>query len=495
MRGRAKCGFDGLPDFDLVEESARPAVVDHVGDLAAREPEIDGQRDRADTRRGEYELEVGAAIAQQDADPVAGRDAVRGQPARRSRDARLEGRPVEAPVVVRHGEGARPALCPTRGPVADVVQAAGHRAVDAIGFRGARHRREIPEARRPCQPGAGCWYPPGMVEDAVARSIAALGLAGERILVAVSGGIDSCVLLAALARRAPALGVSLCVGHVDHGLRGAESEADAAFVAGVAESLGLPVGVEHAPPGPLRESSPKRDRPTLQEAARTVRYAALDAIAGRLGADRIATAHTLDDQAETVLMRLLRGTGPEGLGGIREVGRGGRLLRPLLSVSRADIAAYAAAHGIGWREDSSNAATHYTRNKLRHDWIPRLRAEFNPQLLRAIGNLAEAQRRESDWMSEQVDAVAARLLRKREDGIEIDAGEWSRLPDALVRRLIARALAELGAGRDVSRVHLERAIAFLRCEKGDRVGAAIELPGGLRLMRRSGAYHLGPPRV
>jgi len=334
-----------------------------------------------------------------------------------------------------------------------------------------------------------------MVEDAVAQSIASLGLAGERILVAVSGGIDSCVLLAALAARASALDVAVCVGHVDHGLRGAESDADAAFVVEVAEALGLPVGVEHAPPAPLREGASNRDRPTLQEAARTVRYAALERMAGDMRASRIATAHTLDDQAETVLMRLLRGTGPEGLGGIRELSRDGRLLRPLLGVSREEIAAYASEHGIAWREDSSNAGDHYTRNKLRRDWIPRLRAEFNPQLLRAIGNLAEAQRRESDWMGEQADAVAARLFRKREDGIEIEAGEWDRYPDALARRLIARAMAELGAGRHVSRVHLERAIAFLRGEAGDRVGAAIELPGGLMLMRRSGAYHLGPSGV
>jgi tRNA(Ile)-lysidine synthase len=329
-----------------------------------------------------------------------------------------------------------------------------------------------------------------MVVESLGFAVAGLGCAGQRILVAVSGGVDSCVLLHGLQAVAPAHDLQLCVGHVNHGLRGQESDEDEREIGRLAEKLALPLRIRRVEPHSIRDGRANRERPTLQEAARVLRYAALEEMAAELGAECIATAHNLDDQAETVLMRLLRGTGPDGLGGIPERSPDGRIVRPLLQVPRAEILAYAAAQGVEWREDSSNRDGPYTRNRLRQHWLPGLASEFNPQLLRVIGNLAEAQRRESEWIGSLVDEAAARLWIAREGGIELVRDGWEDLPEGLARRLAHRLLGEVGAGRDVTRVHIERVLGFLRAEHGDRNGAAIELPGGLRLLRCADAYRL-----
>ena len=147
-----------------------------------------------------------------------------------------------------------------------------------------------------------------MVTRAVSQALCWLVPEGSRLLVACSAGIDSTVLLDVLQE----LGWNLSIGHVNHGLRGEESQADETFVCELGASRGIPVGVERVDPGALRQGGSSRERPTLQEAARRLRYAALERLAEASGAAWIATAHTTDDQAETVLMRLLRGSGPTG---------------------------------------------------------------------------------------------------------------------------------------------------------------------------------------
>jgi len=331
------------------------------------------------------------------------------------------------------------------------------------------------------------------VERAVEAALAGLGVRDGRVLVAVSGGVDSmtlaCVLHALRERR----GLDLAIGHVNHGLRGEASEADQAAVEALGARLGAPVQVRRAPPGPLREGAASRDRPTLQEAARTLRYAALAEMARAAGARWVATAHTADDQAETVLLRLLRGSGPDGLGGIPERSPDGRILRPLLGVSRADVLAHAAHRRIAWREDASNASDAYPRNRLRRHWLPGLADEFNPRLLQRLADLAEAMRRDAEWIEAQIDREAAGRLVEEAGGLWIEGKDWDALPEALARRLARRALRRAGRGRDVSRVHLERMLRFLRTA---RPGTAIELPGGLELARvGAGRFWIGPSRV
>jgi tRNA(Ile)-lysidine synthase len=309
------------------------------------------------------------------------------------------------------------------------------------------------------------------------------------VLVAASGGLDSTVLAHALAAGAPRLGIQVALGHVHHGLRGAEADADQAAVAAQAAALGLPLAVRRVDPRARRAGRSSRARPTLQEAARELRYAALREMAAELGASRIATAHHADDQAETVLLRLLRGTGPDGLAGIPERSPDGLLVRPLLRLSREALRGYAEAHGLCWREDSSNGSRRYARNRLRAEWLPGLAADFNPQLLRVVADLAEAQRRDTEWIAALVTQEAEARFSREGAWLRIDATGWRALPEALGRRLAREALARCGAGRHASRVHLERMQVFLGSSRG---GARLELPAGLRLLRGAGGFRLGP---
>jgi tRNA(Ile)-lysidine synthase len=292
------------------------------------------------------------------------------------------------------------------------------------------------------------------VAHAVRRAAQALNLGGRRVLVAVSGGVDSTVLLHVLALEADRLGLGVVAGHVNHGLRGAESDADQLAVRHLAGALQVPLQVAHVDPEALHK------------------------LAGAAGADRIATAHTLDDQAETVLLRLLRGTGVDGLGGIPESTRDGRVVRPLLSVRRQAIEHYAREKCLSWREDPSNLNPRYARGRLRSGGLAELAATINPAWLRALGDLAEAQRRDAEWLEQLVDDAWQELFRDAGDDLAIAAAGWSELPEGLARRLVRRALRRQGGARDVSRVHLLRTLDFLR---GAQRGTRLELPGDLEL--------------
>jgi len=300
------------------------------------------------------------------------------------------------------------------------------------------------------------------------------------------------VLAHALVALAERFALRLSIAHVNHGLRGAESDGDEKFVSDFARARGVSFAAERVDPRALVRRAPSsRARPTLQEAARRLRADALRRLATSLGADRIATAHTADDQAETVLLRLLRGSGPAGLGGISETSQDGWIARPLLAVTRASVLAYAHSHELAWREDPSNANDHYSRARLRNGWLPGLTRDFNPRLLRAIGDLAEAQRRESEWIGTLVESEASRRFAWNEAGhLCIDAKGWDTetTPDALARRLARLALHRLGAGRDVTRAHIDRIVRFLRSAPR---GRSIELPMGLTLAHDARGFRLG----
>jgi tRNA(Ile)-lysidine synthase len=321
------------------------------------------------------------------------------------------------------------------------------------------------------------------------RAVDALGLTGQSVLVAASAGLDSNALVHALLEitREKCLKVSL--GHVNHGLRGDESEADQQAIFELADRLGVPAFSRRVEPEQLRVGRSSRERPTLQEAARTLRYRALREMAVEAGCRHIATAHNMNDQAETVLLRVFRGSGPDGLGGIPERSSDGVVVRPLLRVSRTEIEAYAAERGFSWREDRSNRSVAYARNRLRLRWLPGLAGDFNEQLLMAVGNLAEAQRRDSEWIGMLVEREAAARFTLEGGWLRTRAEGWDTLPEALARRLARWGLRRCGGERDATRVHLERMLGFLRTA---RPGTRLELPGGTRLERDRNGFRLGP---
>jgi tRNA(Ile)-lysidine synthase len=313
------------------------------------------------------------------------------------------------------------------------------------------------------------------------------GLEGRAISVACSGGVDSVVLVHTLHE----IGQRVSIAHVHHGLRGEGADADEAFVAALAKRLDLPFAHRRVDPrARIAAAASSRERPTVQEAARRLRADALRDAARELGADHVALAHNADDQAETVLLRLLRGAGPEGLGGIPERSPDGLFVRPLLGIGRREILAHAMRRGIEWREDPSNADRRYARARLRHEWLPGLARDFNPRLLRAIGDLAEAQRRESEWIALSVEQEADRRFAREASGaLRMPADVWNAdaLPDAIARRLARLALHRMGAARDVTRAHVERIVRFWR---DGRPGRRLELPGGLVLARDERGFSL-----
>ena len=262
---------------------------------------------------------------------------------------------------------------------------------------------------------------------------------GDHLLVCVSGGPDSVCLLAVLKELTSFWGLRLSVAHINHGLRGGESEEDAVFVARLCEEMRLPCFCESvnlkraqsAPAGTLRSSVTS----SMQGRAREARYAALRAIASRAGADKIAMGHTAGDQAETLLLWMLRGAGTTGLAGIPQM-RDGIWIRPLLGVTRADVLAYLEEQGLGFRMDSSNAKPIYQRNRVRLELLPIL-LKLNPGIVRVLGRQSRILREEDRCLDQIATEQVGRLARQGADGqVMVDRTGLVALPPAVQRRVV-----------------------------------------------------------
>lgn len=262
--------------------------------------------------------------------------------------------------------------------------------------------------------------------------------AGDRVGVAVSGGGDSVALLLALNTLRDELGLVLSVVHVDHKLRGEESEADKRFVADLTASLGLPF---HCAEINVREIV-VREGLTIEAAARRVRYDYFRELIADDVIDLVATAHTRDDQAETVLHRFTRGSGTLGHAGIHPAVRDsqGRIefIRPMLGVSRDDVEAFLREQLQPWRHDSSNELRDFTRNRIRHDILPMLERELNPNLRQVLSETAEIAREEQSYWDQLVESELAALVSP--DGT-ISHSQLLETHTALLRRLL-RGLCE-----------------------------------------------------
>jgi tRNA(Ile)-lysidine synthase len=285
---------------------------------------------------------------------------------------------------------------------------------------------------------------------------------GGRVAVAVSGGPDSVCLLHVLLDLAPSSSVSLSVAHLNHQLRGAESDEDEKFVARLAERLGLPY---HCTRVNVAEG-----HDNLEQAGRRARRTFFTS----LGADRIALGHTRDDQAETVLFRLLRGSGLRGLAGIYPVTAGG-YIRPLIDVTRAEVEEFLRARSIPWRCDPSNLDLRFARNRIRHSLLPQLTRDWNPRIGESLAQLATLAQDEECWWRTYIGEVSSGILVRRAGGIELSAPAVAELPAAVSRRLIRGAIAQVkGDLRRLEFGHVERILQLAAQPEGD---GRLRLPG------------------
>jgi tRNA(Ile)-lysidine synthase len=349
---------------------------------------------------------------------------------------------------------------------------------------------------------------------------------GDRICAAVSGGSDSVALLlllhAANATPHNGLGVGLSAVHVHHGLRGEEADEDLEFVQALCLRLEVPLHVHHASVPDRVAASRAAGRPeTVEEAARGLRYEVFQSLIAQGHADSILTGHTLDDQSETVLMKLLRGAWTEGLSGIHPVvlvskgPRPGKILRPLLSARRADLEDFVRAHAQPWRTDSSNFDEAFTRNRLRHHLLPILR-EYNPSLDQTLANLAELAREdEARWQAELERILPQVLLpgkpvRGGGRAVSTAPGESASVAleierlrgfdPALRRRVVRAAARQLGARLSFDDTARLLALAGLLPDTAAslRTGSSLHLSAGLRAERSPRElrlFRVDPPRT
>lgn len=324
------------------------------------------------------------------------------------------------------------------------------------------------------------------VLDQIRRDVRRHGMlpAGALVVVAVSGGPDSAALLHALHALSGEFGVSLHVFHMDHGLRGESSREDARYVQAMSVRLGLPVTVAEVSPGTLRGIPG-----SLEANARTLRYREMEALAVRLGASHVALGHNLNDQAETVLMRLLRGAGARGLAGIPPVRREGAVtyVRPLLSVARSEIEEYCRAAELFPRLDESNLKPDYLRNRIRLQLLPQLQREYNPALVGTLAQTAALLRDEDDLLDQLAAAVLDRG-RVSGGGVAFRGDAVLAEPVALARRVVRLAAREaVGEEYELGLSAVTQVLEGL----GQREGSlALDLPGGLRAVVEYGVCRL-----
>lgn len=326
--------------------------------------------------------------------------------------------------------------------------------------------------------------------DRIASCLASCGLA--RGVVSVSGGPDSVALAhAAVALQADGKVGKLIVAHFNHQLRGTESDGDEAFVEEVAQHLGhygtVCFRCERADTARLAREGGEN----LESCARRLRYEWLARVAEEENAVWVATGHTADDQAETVLHRLIRGTGLQGLAGIperRTLAPGIALLRPLLKTTRADVIAYLRSIAEPFREDSSNRDLQFTRNRIRHELLPLLAEHYNPAIVSILTRLADQARAVHELVADH----AAELLRQVElpragDLVILDARRLSEAPSYLVREVFRIAWTrESWPQGEMSFEHWERLAALAQDQSG-----AVDLPGGVSARRVGHVVQVG----
>lgn len=300
---------------------------------------------------------------------------------------------------------------------------------------------------------------------------------GEKLVVAVSGGADSVCLIHILANLQEELKLKLHIAHLNHQLRGAESEADTSYVADLARQLAIPATMEKRDV----KGYQARERLSLEEAAREVRYSFLAQVAGAIGAERVAVGHTRDDQIETILMHLIRGSGTRGLRGLQPatLWQSGvdslTIIRPLLEISHQETENYCHQHRLTPRLDASNLSLSPLRNRIRQQLLPLLES-YNPGVTEALLRTGRIAGDDIDFLDEQVTRLWDEVARQEKKSIILDKKGFDQLPPTLKRYLL-RALVErlLGSAKDIEMRHVEEMMSLATKAAGKR----LSLPGGL----------------
>ncbi|MFC1916391.1 tRNA lysidine(34) synthetase TilS [Chloroflexota bacterium] len=311
----------------------------------------------------------------------------------------------------------------------------------------------------------------------------------QKLVVAVSGGPDSVCLLHVLFKLRDKLGINLHIAHLDHQLRGTESEADAQYVAELARQLDIPATIERRDV----KAYQTRRRLSLEEAAREVRYTFLAQVAKSIGTDRVVVGHTVDDNIETILMHLIRGTGTKGLRGLQPFSQwhspGGSLniVRPLLQINRQETADYCRQHQLIPRSDTSNLSLSPLRNKIRQQLLPLL-CTYNPRIAEALLRTARIAADDLAFLDREVARLWSEITQEQAGTIIVDKERFLELLPALQQNLLRLSIEKLlGNLKDIETRHIEEIMAALNKPAGKR----ISLPEGLVFSIEYDRYLLG----
>jgi tRNA(Ile)-lysidine synthase len=291
---------------------------------------------------------------------------------------------------------------------------------------------------------------------------------GDRVVVGLSGGADSVALTEILVELKPRLGIEILLAHLNHGLR-AEAEEDERFCREFAEEHSLPFAASRVD---VAENA-RRSKRSIEDEGRRARYQFLEAERIRFAGRRIALGHTLDDQAETFLLRLLRGSGARGLGAIHPV-KDGSVVRPLIECRRQEIESYLGARGRSFRLDITNLDPRFTRNRIRHEELPRLSSAYNPRLAESLARSTSLLRDEEEWMEEATREAFEAVASASPGEVRLDRSGLSARPLALRRRLVRAAIERIRGLANVSHRHIEDVLALA---EGAQSGRELHLPG------------------
>ena len=300
---------------------------------------------------------------------------------------------------------------------------------------------------------------------------------GDKIVLGLSGGPDSVCLLHILNRLKEVLDIEVYAAHLNHQIRGIEAQKDALYISKLCDELGVTYFIKSIN---VPEYC-KENKLSLEEGARKLRYEMFYEIKEKLNADKIAIAHNMNDQAETVLMRMMRGTGLQGLKGIDYI-RDGVIIRPILEIERAEIEAYCEEYKLNPRIDSTNLESIYTRNKIRLELIPFMRDNFNSNIIESIVRMSNSLKSDNEFIEEEALRKFREVSCITSDSVSINLDKYISLHKSLKSRIIRHGIKYvLGDTNFIDQKHIEEVIEF---EKEDKIDKKLVLPRGLFVYRQ-----------